>query len=256
MSRPFDKLMFPLTDSMGDSFVTAAIVKHYARMCNQMYVPVAGWQIPTLQTLYTVDANVQVINHQQESTMIQIKSQPGLALIKAASIYVSPTPDGNSCVLWDEQWYTFFQLPFSLRYTGFTFSHKLPGSQKLFDSLVKQPNYILVHKEMGPYRTSLQIDLQSWRSQSGLPPLEDHQIIEINPNVSENMMDYIDLIRNAAEIHCVPSSFFCLVDSITSQTQARLFYHNIRQGTQMRVNNPYNQLRWCFINYSQKFSGI
>lgn len=256
MYKPFDKMMFCASGSMGDSLVTAPIVKNFASMCNQMYVPVAAWQFPTLQTLFEVDSNVVLVDYQDPVIMDQISSQQSLTKINPPPIFEVMINNVPCRVLWDEQWYTYFQLPFSLRYTGFTFAYKLPKSEHLFHQTVKQTKYILVHSEMGPNRFKCAVDLNHWRESAGLDSLENYQIIDINEQLSSNMMDYVDLIRNASEIHCVPSSFFCLVDSIACETKARLFYHNMREGTHMRVNNAHNQQRWCFINYQQKFSGI
>ena len=66
------------------------------------------------------------------------------------------------------------------------------------------------------------------------------------------MLYYKTLIENAEEIHCVPSSVFCFVDSITKLTKAKLFYHDVRKQTIMRINNPWNDHRWTKINYDTK----
>ena len=65
-----------------------------------------------------------------------------------------------------------------------------------------------------------------------------------------DMMQYVKLIQHAEEIHCVPSSFHCLVDSI--QTNAKLFFHDIREKTSMAVNTQWNNFKWNEVNYEYR----
>jgi hypothetical protein len=63
-------------------------------------------------------------------------------------------------------------------------------------------------------------------------------------------MEYVELIKNAEEIHCIPSSFHCLVDGI--ETPAKLFFHDIREKTSMAVNSIWNNHRWTMVNYNPR----
>jgi hypothetical protein len=78
------------------------------------------------------------------------------------------------------------------------------------------------------------------------------KIIEITPNITKNMLQYAKLIENAKEIHCVPSSFYCLTDSITERTSANLFFHDIRAATLMQINSKWNNNRWNIVKYDRK----
>lgn len=52
----------------------------------------------------------------------------------------------------------------------------------------------------------------------------DKNLKQIKIIHSETIFDYIDLIENANEIHCVDSSFLHLVESVSVNTE-KLFYH-------------------------------
>lgn len=164
-----------------------------------------------------------------------------------------PSQYKNTAVLWDEQIYTLQDLPFSTRYRSFALPTDLSESKLLYDKLVKKEQYIITHREIGTQIDKIPIDIHYWRKQAGLDPIENYQIIDIDASLTDNMIHYVELIKNAKEIHCAPSSFFCLVDSITSLTDAKLFLHMVRKNFHMRINNHFNNNRWCLINYDETF---
>lgn len=254
MSKIFNQMMFPAVEGMGDSLVITGIVRHFASICERIYVPTTVACLPTLTTLYSNQPNIQLLPTVDPEPLKQLVQDQKLVVINPMDMHATWINGRWRTLLWDEQWYTFYQLPFHTRYTGFNLPHQLPGSTKLAAQLVTHPEYILTHTEIGTRPGEfLPIDMHSWRAQAGLAPIDQFQIININKDLSPNMMDYVDLIRNASEIHCVPSSFFCLVDSINSQTEAKLFWHDLREDTVMRINNRYNNNRWCVIHYDTKY---
>jgi hypothetical protein len=61
------------------------------------------------------------------------------------------------------------------------------------------------------------------------------------------------LIENAKEIHCVNSSFFCLVDSVCKKIKADLFYHDIRMNNITQTNCwATGGNRWLVVDYPFK----
>jgi len=244
-------LIFPPTRSMGDSFVSSPIVRHFSKLCNQIKVPVAGWQMPTLIELFKEDSNVEIIEFKSQQAIDQLAQSQNYHVIPGPNIYAIPWKDDYSCVLWDEQWYTYYDLPFHVRYSLFQMPRNLPSSEQLFQKLTNGERYILTHTQWSSCDQA-PIDLVHWRESAGLDPLDNFKIINLSSQVSSNIMDFVNLILNADEIHCVPSCIFCLVDSITKHTKAKLFYHDIRQNTLMRVNNRWNNFCWTVIHYHTK----
>ena len=150
--------------------------------------------------------------------------------------------------LWDLQQYSDHELPFHLRYTNFRLPKHVDGSEELFNKLSNNEPYILVHRYTGEHPDGIPISIENFRSANGWP---ECKIIEINETITDNMMHYIKLIQNAEEIHVVPSSFHCLVDSM--ETKAKLFVHDVREKTSMMLNSPYNNHKWCIVNYNTKW---
>lgn len=250
-------LLWP-SGNIGDSIVTSGLIRHFAESASKVYLPLkknneSNSLINTISYILHDLPNVEIIEHVDTNNYDELASSYDNATrIYAASIFSFKLNGWTCCPMWDEQWYAWFGLPFSMRYKNFILPEKINQSIDLYSSLVKHDSYILIHREIGTWEQPINIDLQSWRNNKEIDVLNNSQIIEINSSLADNMIFYVDLIKNAKEIHCTPSSFYCLVDSITKLTDAKLYYHNIRANTIMRVNNKYNNHRWEFINYINK----
>ena len=241
--------MWPATQSMGDALVASGLVRFFSKKCNKIFVPVAEWMLSTIECMYESDDKIEVILYQGDAWMKEFCKTHACAEIKGPSIY---TYD-NKCVLWDEQFYAYYDIPFSLRYTGF----KIPQSvqRRMFNHTVMAPDtpYVVLHDHtwnMG----IIPIDLHTWRTPEDQTLFNSYQQIHLDPSVSSNLWDYLPLIQGAKELHCIPSCVFCLVDGIQEQTTAKLYYHNIRENTVMRVNNQWNNNCWTIIDYPHKIN--
>ena len=78
-------------------------------------------------------------------------------------------------------------------------------------------------------------------------------IVEIKLGLTENIFDFVDLIKNAKEIHAVGSFFQCLVDSMFDKTSADLNFHNIMMKHDTQLNCGWNDNRWNIIEYERKY---
>ena len=63
------------------------------------------------------------------------------------------------------------------------------------------------------------------------------------------MLSYMKVIENAKEIHCVDSSFFCLVDSVSSNLKSELFYHDMRVNNHVQVHCNFSDPQWNVMSY-------
>lgn len=245
------EMMFTPIDSFGDSFVASSIVRHFSRMCRHLHVPVSAGVLPTVKSLYSEDRNITVVEYVNQAQLDEHAAQHKLVKIIGPPIYTVPGDRSFKCILWDEQWYTYYQIPFGHRYTGFNLPTNTTNSRALYEQLVTNPRYILTHTQWSN-QDPAPIDMHSWRQAAGLDSLDQFQIIDLKASLTRNLLDFVDLIIHAEEIHCVQSGIFCLVDSITNKTQAKLFHHDIRKNIVMRINNAWNNHRWCTIHYADQ----
>ena len=249
MFKLFDRLFFMGAFSLGDCFVLSGVVHYYAERCQELHVPSRGEFLETLSTLYQDFPNIKVIPiNSQDEEDVYVNEH------KLSKILGTPLQGENIRglilhPLWDQQLYANHELPFSLRYKNFKLPKDVNGANELYQTLVKDGTpYALVHRYTGDHPHGIPISIENFRSASGMSPIK---IIDIDHTITNNMMQFLTLIKNASEIHCVASSFHCLVDSV--ETLSRLFFHDVREKTSMLVNSPWNNHKWIIVRYGQKF---
>jgi len=248
----YDRLFFMGSCGLGDSFVLNGIVHHYADRSLEIHVPCWEHFYDTIKSLYNGFDNIKVVPFKFEHEMLAKEQEyvinNRLSRILRIKLIQSKIKNYPINAMWDLQLYAAYELPYHLRYTNFRLPKVIEGSDELFEKLSNNEPYILVHRYTGDHPNGLAINIQGFRQANNFPNIN---IIEITPNITNNMMQYIKLIENAAEIHCVASSFHCLVDSVP--TRAKLFFHDIREKTAMAVNSAWNNNKWNNVSYSERF---
>jgi len=252
-----NKLFFCGAMSLGDANVCYPIAKIIARTTEKMYVPCLRENFETLQTLYADEKNIEVVGFdspQQENDFVsehnltRIESPP----IESTMVFRDKPPRYvQSSINWDRQLYEYFDILYSQRYREFTLPDLISGSKELYDQLTGgATEYVLWNQQTGHHKNGMSIDLDSFRQANMLPNIK---LIEVKIGTTANMLHYVDLIKNAKEIHCVNTSFFWLVDSMFNLTDAKLFYHDRRAGSTAQVNSRWNDNRWTTIYYDYQF---
>lgn len=252
MNYMFDKLFFDSAVGLGDAFVMNGIVHHYARMCGTLYYPARGEFYETLTCLFKDFPNIEVwrfYNAEQQDVFVEtmdihrIRSYP---LITSEIHRVGCEPEYIH-VHWPQQVYENWDIPFKMRYLDFHMPKDIPGSEELYEQLTEgEKDYIIVHRYASDHPNGIPIDITSFRKINNQP---DMKIIEIREGQTTNMLQYKTLIERAKEIHCIPSSFFNLVDSMANHIDAKLVFHDIRKNSLMKVNSRWNNHCWDIVTY-------
>ena len=250
--KPFDKLFFDSSVGLGDAFVMNGIVHHYARSCGTLYYPARAEFYETLKCLYQDYPNIEVwrfYSNDQEDQFIASNNLPRIRStpLITSEIHRIGCEKEHIHVHWPQQVYENFDIPFKMRYLDFHFPKNVPGEDELFDRLTEgAKEYVLVHRFASDHPDGIPIDITNFRAVKGLP---DIKIIEIREGQTTNMLQYKKLIEHASEIHCIPSSFFNLVDSMVTKIPAIPFFHDIRKNSLMKVNSRWNEHRWDIVTY-------
>lgn len=110
-------------------------------------------------------------------------------------------------VRFDLNFYNQAGLPFSLRWSSFSFERNLDRENELFDLLgCANGDYLFLHEDVSRGYT---IDRQQIDSKL--------RIIQPDPTKSQfSFFDYQRVIEGASEIHCIESSFAALIESVGS----------------------------------------
>ena len=242
---------------LGDAFVINALVHKWAQEAVHVHVPTLPQYVHTVQCLYSDYANITVVPYlgaQKEQEYIHKHNLQSINFRTLYELTKMPLKHHDQPVeipvCWDRQIYEYFDVPFSRRYKDFKLPTHIPNAQDLFNKLnPTQAPYVLWHRYSHTQIQDTHVDLKSWRANIGAP---DRLIIEIETGHTPNLLDYMQLIEHADEIHCIPSAFHCLVDSVVDRTKAALFYHDVKVNTLMQVNSRWNAWRWHSVYYENK----
>jgi hypothetical protein len=226
---------------LGDHFICNGLVNHLSEQ-KYIHLPCQDSYFDTIKALYRENMNVTVFKIFQEPTDIELYAQKNnLPVLKVGfeNLWKDTT-------VWYRSFYAQYNIPYEYRYEKFKIPSNLPSANDLFDSLDLSGPYAVVHNASSASSQGYPINLI----------LDSHikKIIHIDPTVSKNMLDWLNVIQNAAEIHVVPSSVFCLVDSIAKTLKSKLYYHDIRLTDtpilHADISRPHTN--WKIIKYDQQ----
>lgn len=161
---------------------------------------------------------------------------------------------GKNCIfndkleyVWPEEgyeyprkFYSYLDQPYENRYKYFKLPKMRDSGYQLYDKLYPKEKYVLIHN-IGSDWTHTHLSINT-----------DYKKIYIEP-LTDSLLDWIPLIQNAEEIHCVDSSVFHLVDNISHSLRAKLFYHNSKSHGGTRCNYAENNFIWNVIEYEDKY---
>jgi len=251
--RIMNKVFFCASFTLGDSIVCYPIAKIIARTTEKMYLPVRREFFETLSTLYSEEKNIELVAFDSPWHEDEFVRQNNLTRIEPPPIYGTkiwrdnPPRYMQSSVNWDRQVYEYFNILYSERYKEFSLPKNIPGSMELYHQLTGgEKDYVLFNQQTGDHKNGMGIELANFRKANNLP---DMKIIEVKLGTTNNLLHYVDLIKNAKEIHTVNTSFFWLVDNMFNLTDAQLFYHDRRARETAQINSRWNNNRWQTVFY-------
>ena len=148
--------------------------------------------------------------------------------------YSWPNPEYS----YPRKFYTYLDQPYENRYKYF----KLPLiDNSLYNKLYPNEKYVLIHNTASDWiHTQLTVNT-------------DYKKIYVEP-LTDSLLDWVPLIQNAEEIHCVDSSMLHLVDNMSHSIRAKLFFHDCRRNAATEnPNYAENKNVWNIVTYDDRF---
>lgn len=250
---------------LGDHFITNGMVHTFAERYDKVYLVHLSMFSETMNCLYNDYSNITPvafpdldINLYQRDKVVALAKETNSELISIGDPYLSYPRrlvldrDGNptfinTAINFDRQFYELAGLHFSTRYTNCKLPQKTNRSNELLMDLTGGKKFKLVHNTSSQTTTGYPIEI-NFESTN-----EEHLLIEVKPGITNNVLDFVDLVYNAEEIHTVGSFFHSMVDCITQKTAAKLVFHNIMMKHETQVNCFWNNHRWMIIDYDRKY---
>lgn len=207
---------------LGDHFVCNGLVHKVSESYDTIYLPCKSHNYETVEYLYSESPKIKVfkVDANEYGEVDMFSTIMHLPILLIGFHHHNP-------LNWDKSFYDQIGLDFSERYNSFSLPKKYPDN--LIEPLDK--DYILVHDQasIGKLNLNLETDLE---------------IVRIEKGISNNLFSYIEVIRKAKEIHCINSSVFHLIDSLSCITD-KLYYHDVRpsDGSNFKVSDKWKIIK-------------
>lgn len=219
---------------LGDHIVCNGLLNHFSESFSTIYLPVKSRDLKNINYLYKDNDKIKVFKIEHETEVKDINNfakKNNLNILKVG--FKKRKPPFNV------SFYEQFNLPYNYSFNKFKISRDEEKEASLFEHLKK------IYKVKGPYQVVHNqssygtVDLQSNKN---LPKI----YIEKETDLYKNIFLYLKVIENAAEIHCLDSSFLHLVERV--KTNADLFFHNIKKVGQKGAE-VHLVKNWRIVNY-------
>lgn len=198
---------------LGDHFICNGLVNKLSETC-YINLICKKHNFNTVSCLYQDNKNVKVIPIDNEPTdIINYYNKNDFQLFQVGF------KDFNNKTF-DKSFYSQFGYDFNLRYDNFKVPKNIKNSKSVYEKLSKGEKYCLISNICSEGEFDLNIQ-------------SDFPLIFIKPGITPNLLDYIDLIFAAEEIHCVDSSVYHLVDSLN--VKAKLYFHDVRNSAENKI---------------------
>ncbi len=210
---------------LGDHIICHAIVRHLAKD-DIVIVPVKRHYEASVKFMYSDDPNIKVVpfaDDEDTNRYCNFMASQGLEVIWNGDL--GPAHEGweGSSSHWDQKFYEQMNLDFRLRWDNFKLPKNSFDWRILFDLRfpgVKAEDFIFLHSVTSTGKTKIHSHMLAGNKRIFIPDL----------SFTDNFFNYVGLMENASEIHCIDSSFLCLADSL--DLKGTLHYHSYTKNTQ------------------------
>ena len=218
--------IFTHYNGLGDFIICNGLVNTLSEIIGKIHLPIPQCYQESLNFLYSENTNIILFNSDSNPNnpeLQQYGKQHNLSIID--NIWAKPFNRPT----FQTDLYDALNIPYSARYHNFHLPNNI-NAIKLFDNF-SQSDYVFVH------------DAFRWQPQM-LNINTNKVVVKPNPEITNNIFDYVEIIKNAKEIHCVDSCFYHLVENL--QIQVPKYFHDIRNTIGDKMPPSKN---WTKINY-------
>jgi len=202
---------------LGDHIICNALVRHLAKE-DPIIVPVKMHNFISVKFMFSDNENIHVMPFSGDNdTDIYCKhiAAAGIKVIWNGHLGPSKKAWEESNSNFDRKFYEQAEVDFNLRWDGFKIPENSFDWKKLFHLRfpdIEPADYIFLHNT-----SSTEV------RQINEKYLQHDLIFVPDIEFTDNIFDYVGLLENAKEVHCINSSFICLADSLN--LRGELHYH-------------------------------
>ncbi len=224
---------------LGDHITLNGMVNYLSERFERIYIPSKPNNYQTVRFMYENNSKINVFSIQGINEYEEIDNYAKANRLQILKVGFEKL---ESLHKYNESFYTQLDLDYKISFDYFNPNYNSQKNKELETHLKKQygceEEYIILHLE----GSSGSFDLNSVKLESRLPKI----LIEKKTDIFSNIFFYLDVIKNAKEVHCINSSIFTLVERIP--VKGNLYFHNTKRESSVKNITVFNK-KWEFVDY-------
>lgn len=204
---------------LGDHFVCNGLVRYlYLNARKDITLVVKPHNYETVSCLYQ-DLDISYLVAETDAS-VRIE---GFDYLRIGFEHCNPSE-------WEKSFYSQLNLPYSIRY-DYCHTPMYEGQENLYAENVPAKEYAFVNN-------CCSIGAMNFKPKTQLP-------LVFLRKVSDNLLDWVSLIKNASEIHTVDSSPFHLTKNL--KLEVPKFFYKVRQENGLGTQFSFDDQEWTVI---------
>lgn len=218
---------------IGDHIICNGLVNHLSDAHDKIQLLCKTSYVESVRFLYRNNPKVTIMGVPDDAAAAKFFESFSGKKIRLGFDYLK-----KSGLLFDEAFYSQAGIPFVERWDRFSLGRDLIAEQALFTTYkVQQQKYVFLHEDIDKGF----VLNRRYIVDTSLP------VVSPIPDLTKNIFDYCYLIENAAEIHCMDSSFKLLADSLRPTSDS--LYHHLYVRGRDRLHVSTSRWHWKKVYY-------
>jgi len=219
---------------LGDHIICNSITRKYAAEYDLIYYPVKSHNIFNVKRMFLDLNNIEYIEVADDSDMIKYYEKNS-SIFQAISLGFFVEPNFiNQSETFCKDFYRQACLQYNLRWDNFYINRNYSLEDSLFSDINYE--YIFVHDD----KTRNFVINKKYLNKEIYRPKHN-----LGLKTTFTIFDYLKIIENSQEIHCMDSSFAALIDHMPQLKNKTKFLHRyVRKATL----NPFYKNNWTIID--------
>jgi hypothetical protein len=211
---------------LGDHISCHGIVRHNCELFDKVFLFVYSHNIKNVSRMYKDIKNIDFIEVTTNNYEVFIQNYYSNNKIESLlQVGFAIGPDVN----FEVQFYNMASVPIEFKYSKFFIERDLEKEIKIFEDLnLKKNEYIFVHD--GGWKLREEFFTSN---------------LKIVKPENYDFFDWMYVIENAKEIHCIDSAFICLVDCMDTK-DIQLYNHRYVRNYPEHIK-LYTNKNWIFL---------
>lgn len=243
---------------LGDQIMLNGMVRHFAEKYTNVHIFVKNCHKDSVEFMYRDLKNIKFI-YVDNTNPRDIWSRVPKCTVVPLATYAVPDNTwafftqrkaGNLFTNWAHGVYIQAGLNPKYMYSKFKVIRDCAREDNLYKYYnLQRDTYIFKHDDPARDRkiTKIESTLQLFSPDS--KPIDDRQ--EFFETTNPNIFDYIKIIENAKEVHCMNSSYNWMIDLMNIGDKSRNFFHTYAAHpyyTPRTVKTVFNDEVWTFVD--------